>query len=57
MTSLVMPKTQDGRAYCTECGEPTKYANTEAWDELDLLLCDDCAERALEDNSQFGVGA
>lgn len=57
MTALVMPKTQDGRAYCTECGEPTKYANTEAWDELDPLLCDDCAERALEDNSQFGVGA
>jgi hypothetical protein len=49
---------------CVECGasgDDFASPSIECWEELGELVCEDCAEGALErwaeDNDQFGVGA
>jgi hypothetical protein len=50
----VQPSSVPGCAYCQEwdCSP-----NVECFEAYDLLVCDDCADQAHEDNSQFGAGA
>lgn len=42
---------------CAYCGESGFSPNVECFEDYDLLVCDDCADQAHEDNSQFGMGA
>jgi hypothetical protein len=42
---------------CLYCGEWDFSPNVECWEMYDELICDDCADQAHEDNSQFGAGA
>lgn len=49
---------------CVECGvsgDEFMSPNVECWEVIGDLVCEDCAESALErweeDNGQFGVGA
>lgn len=49
----------DPDAACEECGEflDATEVNVEAFELTGKLLCAGCAEEAIEDNGQFGVGA
>jgi formylmethanofuran dehydrogenase subunit E len=42
---------------CERCGEADCCPNTEAFELSGEVVCDECAEEILEDNSQFGAGA
>ena len=42
---------------CEDCQEGDIAPNKRAYDLSGKILCDDCAEKVIEENSQFGVGA
>ena len=47
-------------ALCDGCEEEfgdDMQPNTEAFEVLDMLLCDLCADEVLADHGQFGIGA
>lgn len=44
-------------AGCEDCGEGDICPNIEAYELSGKIVCDECAEKVFEENSQFGVGA
>jgi hypothetical protein len=42
---------------CLYCGEWDITPNVECWEEYDVLVCEDCAGLAHDNNGRFGVGA
>lgn len=44
-------------ALCQLCDDEIASPNVEAFEVLDMLLCDHCAADALLDHCQFGAGA
>jgi formylmethanofuran dehydrogenase subunit E len=53
-------KEADVNPCCPSCGElfsEELSPNIEAFEISGSILCDECAEKIFEDNSQFGVGA
>ena len=50
-----LSKARDGG--CIYCGETDFSPSVECWEMYDVLVCEDCADQAHDDNDQFGVGA